>query len=35
MTALYKLLRKNVNEVAFDKIWKDLPAVVNQGYLHI
>lgn len=35
LTDMYKLLRKNVNEVTLDKIWKDLPTVINQGYLQV
>lgn len=35
LTEMYNLLKKNMNEVAFQKIWKDLPTVVNKGFLQV
>ena len=31
----YKRLKRNINEVAFEKVWKDLARVVNRGYLRV
>lgn len=35
LTTMYKVLSRNINEVSFEKIWKNLPVVVNRGYLQI
>lgn len=31
----YETLKNNINQVAFMKIWKYLPKIVNCGYLKI
>lgn len=35
LTEMYKILKRNINDVPFEKIWKHLPAVVNRGYLQV
>ena len=31
----FRALKRNVNDVAFEKIWFSFPEVVNKGYLKI
>lgn len=35
MEESYKFLRQNINEVAFEKIWKLMPEVMNKGHLRV
>ena len=35
LSEMYDILKLNINEITFEKIWEYLPETVNMGYLKI